>query len=384
MASAALGDGSVLTIVNEQLAELGGAERLVAALRDRFPRALLIGPRFDTTNQPGGVPAAWSDPVRLVGPGGRRSQFLAPLHSRRMAREAPLDGLVITIGNNSWAHAVRLAPGARHVALAHGPPRCLYGHSSRYLSAEPAVLRPVLRAALPLLRSEYRRRLSTPTAGSRSRVGPRAGSKRIHGVPWEVVNPPVHSDLFAPGPDGRRAEGPVIVSSRLVDHKYLDVLIHAVRGLDVELVVVGAGAASERLRRMAPPNVRFTGWVEDEELRDLYRSASVFAAAAVEEFGIALAEAQASGLPVIAPASGGAAEIVVPGLTGELLPEVTPRALRAAIVAARARPWDSGACRDAALRFTPERFVAGIESILVEEAAKLGGVPEPSVQAAYA
>ena len=283
MASDAVGDGSGLTIVNEQLAELGGAERMVAVLRERFPRAQLMGPRFDTTNLPGGIPAAWSDPVRLVGAGGRRSQFLAPLHARRMAREAPLEGLVLTIGNNSWAHAVRVAPGGRHVALAHGPPRCLYGHTGRYLSVESGALRPFLRAAVPLLRREYRRRLRAP---HRRLTVSRWSAERlehIHGVPWEVVNPPVRSDFFTPGPEGRRVRGPVLVTSRLVRHKYLDVLIEAMRGLDVQLVVVGSGRESERLRAMAPSNVRFTGWVDDEELRDLYRSASVFVCAVAEE-----------------------------------------------------------------------------------------------------
>lgn len=384
MTSDSVSDGSGLTIVNEQLAELGGAERLVAALRERFPRALLMGPRFDTTNLPGGATAVWSDPVRLVGPVGRRAPFLAPLYARRMAREQPIEGLVLTIGNNSWAHAVRIAPGARHVALAHGPPRCLYGHTRRYLSVERGVLRPVLRAALPLIRREYRRRLRSPHRHLTVSLWSAAELERIHGVPWEVVNPPVRSDFFTPGSDGRMARGPVLVSSRIVRHKYLDVLIEAVRGLDVELVVVGAGPASEELQATALPNVRFTGWVEDEELRELYRSASLFVSAAPEEFGIALSEAQASGLPVIAPARGGAAEIVEPGVTGELLTEVTPGELRRAIVAARARRWDSSACRNAALRFTPERFVAGVESVLAEEAAKLPSVPEPSAQAAYA
>lgn len=384
MASAALGDGSALTIVNEQLAELGGAERLVAALRERFPRALLMGTRFDTTNLPGGVPAVWSDPVRLVGPGGRRSPFLAPLYARRMAREAPLGGLVVTIGNNSWAHAVRIAAGARHVAVTHGPPRCLYGHAGRYLAAEPWVLRPALRAALPLIRAEYRHRLRAPHRRITVSHWSAVQLERVHGVPWEVVNPPVRSDFFTPAPGGRRTRGPVLVTSRVVKHKYLDVLIEAMRGLDVELVVAGAGAASELLRATAPPNVRFTGWVEDDQLRDLYRSASVFVSASSEEFGIAIAEAQACGLPVVAPAGGGAAEIVTAGVTGELLAEVTPAALRRAIVAVRARPWDSGACRDAALRFTPERFVGAIEAVLVEEAEKLWADPEPLARAAYA
>jgi glycosyltransferase involved in cell wall biosynthesis len=39
-----------------------------------------------------------------------------------------------------------------------------------------------------------------------------------------------------------------------------------------------------------------------------------------EAFGMALLEAQASGLPVVAAAGGGVGEIVVPGVTGLLVP----------------------------------------------------------------
>ena len=111
--------------------------------------------------------------------------------------------------------------------------------------------------------------------------------------------------------------------------------------------------------------------VDDRELADLYRSASLFVSAASEEFGIALAEAHAAGVPAIAPATGGAAEIVVPGTTGLLLPEITPAALRRALLAARARAWDPAACRRSAVRFTPERFLTDIEAVLEEELAKL-------------
>ena len=381
-----LDDGHGLTIVNEQLAELGGAERLVAALRDRFPRALLMGPSFHTTNLPGGTPADWSDPVRLVGSGGRRNPFLAPRHARRLAREDPVPGLLLTIGNNSWAHAVPPARQARHVAIVHGPPRCLYGHSRRYLAAEPPPLRPLLRAALPLLRSEYRRRLRAPHRRITVSHWSAGRLEEIHGVPWEVVHSPIDSALFTPHPAGRRSGGPVVISSRMVPHKYVDILIDAVRGLDVELVVVGGGPSIPDLRAAAPPNVRFTGWVEDHELRDIYRAASLFVSPTVEEFGIALGEAQASGLPVIAPADGGAREIVQEGVTGMLLPQLTPETLGPAIAAARAREWDSDACRRAALRFTLERFIAGIEDVLREEAEKLPDAvaPEPERRPAYA
>jgi glycosyltransferase involved in cell wall biosynthesis len=372
MAAGALDDGTGLTIVTEQLAALGGAARILEALRERFPRALLMGTRFD--RPPGSLPTAWDEPVRLVGSGGRKTHFLAPLHSRRMGRER-LDGLVLSIGSNSWAHAIGLAPGARHIAMAHGPPRPLYGESDRYLSGEPPVLRPALRAAQPLLRREYRRRLASPHRRISVSRWSAAALERIHGVPWDVVHPPVRTGYFTPAPRGRNPAGPLVIASRLVPHKRVDQVIEAVRGLDAELVVVGGGPARAELEAAAPANVRFAGSVADSELREHYRSASLFVSANREEFGIALAEAQATGIPVVAP---GAAEVVAPG-TGLLVADGSAKSLRRAILEARARNWNAAACRANALRFAPERFTAAIEQRLSEEAANLPRRPRAAL-----
>jgi glycosyltransferase involved in cell wall biosynthesis len=381
VAPSALHNGSGLTIVTEQLAAVGGATRILEALRQRFPRALLLASRFD--RPAGSLPAEWAEPVRLVGPGGRKTHFLAPLHSRRMGREC-LDGLVLSIGSNSWAHAVGLAPGARHIALAHGPPRPLYGDVDRYLSGEPPILRPALRAARPLLRREYLRRLASTHRRIAVSRWSAAALKQIHGVPWEVIHPPVRTDYFTPSPGGRDPSGPLLIASRLVPHKRVEQAIEAVRGLDAELIVVGGGPARGALEASAPGNVRFAGSVADSELRELYRSASLFVSANREEFGIALAEAQATGVPVIAP---GAAEVVAPG-TGVLVADDSAESLRRAIVVARDQTWDPGACRSNALRFASERFIAAIEQTLAEEAARLPqrrrGASAPSSQAAAA
>ena len=79
--------------------------------------------------------------------------------------------------------------------------------------------------------------------------------------------------------------------------------------------------------------------VSDSELPDIYRRASVFVlpsradyhAGSVEGFGIVYLEAGASGLPVVAAKSGGAAEAVVENETGLLVPPDDPPALTVAL-----------------------------------------------------
>jgi len=72
---------------------------------------------------------------------------------------------------------------------------------------------------------------------------------------------------------------------------------------DVRFVFVGKPLddSIERLRAAAGPNVEFKGWVSDDELRDIYASASVYVQASRHEgFGLAVAEAMLAGcVPVV-------------------------------------------------------------------------------------
>ena len=66
-------------------------------------------------------------------------------------------------------------------------------------------------------------------------------------------------------------------------------------------------------------------------LRELYQNARALVFAGVEDFGIAFAESQACGTPVVAFDRGGARDIVIDRDTGILFPEATVAGLKAAI-----------------------------------------------------
>jgi glycosyltransferase involved in cell wall biosynthesis len=175
-----------------------------------------------------------------------------------------------------------------------------------------------------------------------------------------VVFPPVNVEQIVPG---QRREDFYVTASRLVPYKRVDLIVDAFAAMpDRRLVVIGDGPELEGLRRRATPNVQLLGYQSTPVLHDHLRRAKAFVFAALEDFGIILAEAQAAGTPVVAFGQGGAREIVR-GLgaarpTGVFFDQQTPQSLIGGIerferVAANI---DSADCRRNAERFSAERF----------------------------
>jgi len=158
-----------------------------------------------------------------------------------------------------------------------------------------------------------------------------------------VTPPGVNHDLFAPGPrfTARRTLGwddrPVVLFvGRIQPLKGLDVAMEAyVRILrelpEARLVVVGgpSGAQGEeelariRARALALDLERTVAFVPSRphaEIADYYRAADVLLVPSrSESFGLVAAEAQASGLPVVAARIGGLAYTVDDGTSGFLV-----------------------------------------------------------------
>ncbi|HMA45771.1 MAG TPA: glycosyltransferase family 4 protein [Frankiaceae bacterium] len=150
---------------------------------------------------------------------------------------------------------------------------------------------------------------------------------------------------FHPGAGGeeiRRRYGlgdrPVVVCvSRLVARKGQDMLVRALPALrrrvpGTALLLVGGGPYRSTLKRIAAeervePDVVLTGSVPWEELPAHYAAGDVFAMPCrtrragleVEGLGIVYLEASATGLPVVAGASGGAPDAVRGGETGHVV-----------------------------------------------------------------
>jgi glycosyltransferase involved in cell wall biosynthesis len=370
-----------LVIVSDTV-DCGGSEQVLATVAQHHPDAPIVAAHFEAMPEPGSPESpAWTSRARLVRMPYRRRHFVAPWSARRMAGvELPPADVVLCFAHGGWSLAAQPPPGARLLCYTPGPPSALHGRRDLYLRDYAAPLRPLLRASVPALRAYGRQLMRRPhrilTTSRRSA----AVIAREYGRQAEVVHPPVRTEFFTPG-SGPRTHA--LAVGRLVPQKQFDLLLEAFRELPGErLVIAGWGPWLGRLKRMAPPNVRFAGWVSDEQLRELYRSSWALLCPSVEEFGIVMAEAHACGVPVVAPRDGGACEIVDDPATGVLLDEVTgPRVARAA-GAVRRGGFDAGACRRSAERFSVARFVAELERALAaEQALATRAAPEAEPQA---
>jgi len=147
------------------------------------------------------------------------------------------------------------------------------------------------------------------------------------GVPRTVLWPRgVDVETFHPSriDRGLRArlapDGQVIVGyvGRLAAEKELPLLTHLANDDRYALVVVGAGPEEQRLRGLLP-GAQFLGLLHGEKLGAAYASLDVFVHTGRHEtFCQSAQEALASGVPVVAPRSGGPVDIVDDGVTGLL------------------------------------------------------------------
>jgi len=146
-------------------------------------------------------------------------------------------------------------------------------------------------------------------------------------------------------PDGELLVGYV---GRLAVEKRLDLLAQVATLPGLRLVIVGGGPAEAAARRALPSAV-FLGQRCGEQLATIYASLDVFVHGGPHDtFGQTLQEAAASGLPVVAPASGGPLDLVRDGVTGFLVPPGDPGALAAAVARLAADPALRAAQRRAA------------------------------------
>jgi glycosyltransferase involved in cell wall biosynthesis len=215
-----------------------------------------------------------------------------------------------------------------------------------------------------------------------------------HGVPpARVIVLPNTIEMRDAPPAQPRDRITVGQTGRLAPGKGFDDSVRAFARLrervpSAELVLVGEGSERAHVAKLVralrlESAVRFTGW--QSNIEEWLARFDVFINPSREEpFGLAVLEASAAAIPVVAYDEGGVAEIVVHGETGLLAPPGDVRALGDALIrlctdsALRAALGSAGRTRAASV-FTPATAARTFAEILgsvhsAERASAEGGV----------
>ena len=177
-----------------------------------------------------------------------------------------------------------------------------------------------------------------------------ASARRPFRTPVEVVPNGIDVDRFHPEsevPDWRARCGfpsvPLVtyLGRLTVDkgvHRFLDAVESALLRTDLVAIVGGQGPEELRVRERLAENpalaahVRYVGPIAESEKAALLSQSDLFVLPSTSDTSsVALLEAMACGTPAIAPACGGAAEIVQDGVTGWRVPVTAPGALADAL-----------------------------------------------------
>lgn len=272
-----------------------------------------------TSSVPGGRRVIRRDGYRVIRRAGRYSVFPRSILSGAVGRIGTGDGLVeIWNGMPFFSPVWSRSPQITFLHHVHAEmwkmvlPRGMaeLGHALEHRIAPPI----------------YRRsRIVTLSNSSKEEI-----VERLH-LPADriTVTPPGVEARFSPG--GERSAVPLVVAvGRLVPVKQFHLLIEALVRLkastpELRAVIAGEGYERPGLEALVRGHgaegwIDLPGFVDDDDLVDLYRSAWVVASSSLREgWGMTVTEAGACGTPSVATRIGGHEDAVIDGQSGILV-----------------------------------------------------------------
>jgi glycosyltransferase involved in cell wall biosynthesis len=179
--------------------------------------------------------------------------------------------------------------------------------------------------------------------------------------PDSVIYPPVNlrqSSVITPPAVG--LVNYLLVISRLVSHKKIELAIKACDRLGKNLIIVGRGPAKAELLRLAEAQkntVLFLDQVNQTQLANLYQHCQALLMPGEEDFGIVALEANLFGKPVLINARSGAAELIEPKVHGFHIESETVEAVVLAIEKLATHQFSASQIKRNPLQYGTNTFV---------------------------
>lgn len=345
-----------VALIYDRVNKFGGAEKVLLALHEIFPKAPLYTSVYSKEN------ASWAKNFKVYTSFLQRFTFTHTAHEK-LAPLMPFVfesfdfssyDLVISVTSES-AKGIITHPPTRHICICLTPTRYLWSGYREYFSN--TLFRIISYPVVWYLRNWDVQASSRPDRIISISTAVQKRVKRFYKRDSDLVFPPVEFNTQPKKPQGFDAKDPYfLIVSRLVKYKKIDIAVRAFKKLNKRLVVIGTGREDENLKRIAGGNVTFLGFVPDPELAWFYKNCQALIFPGREDFGIVMVEAQLFGKPVIAFRGGGALDIVNEGKSGVFFDKQTPQSLIDVLKKFRSATYNSKDCISNARRFSQSTF----------------------------
>ncbi len=372
-----------VALIHDFLIQDGGAERVLKALHEIFPKAPVYTTIFNQKLKAAFPSSEWNiitspiSRIPLVSSIFKYFTLLWPLYFENLDLRQ-YDVVISDTAN--FAKGVLTRPNQLHISYIHTPPRFLYGFETETNKRSNWFWKPILKIVDNYLRvwdyaaAQRPDILLTNSKNTAERI------KKFYGRKATVVYPPspTPETLRSPSkPEGRSGGvgGPTssientqpyyLCVGRLVKYKNFDLAVSACSRLKLNLKIIGEGPELQNLKKNAGNCVEFLGRVSDSQLADyLNKCQAVLFPTANEDFGMVVVEALSYGKPVVALRGGGASEILEAGETGEFFEKANSDNLEEVLRNFDATKYDSATCKKRATFFNGSDFKEKILNVI--------------------
>lgn len=354
-----------VALIHDYLVQYGGAERVLEAFTEIFPKAPIYTMVYDKSLMNGAfsnrkIKSSFLQKFPFIGSHHRLFPLLMPIAIEQFNLQK-FD--VVLSDSNSYAKGVITGPDTLHITYCHTPMRYAWDDCHKYLREfkYSKLTKKLVPFAMNYIRLWDRISADRPDfyiANSRfvaSRI------KKYYNKTSEVINPPVNMKNFS---ISENIGNYYLMVGRALAYKRYDIVIDAFNALSLPLKIIGKGPEMKGLKKRSNDNIEFLGYLKDNEMSGYFQRCKAFIFPSEEDFGITPLEAMASGRPVIAYRGGGALETVIEGKTGLFFNEQDPQSIINIIKSFDENIFDPVLIRGHAAKFDKEIFKKKIKSFI--------------------
>jgi glycosyltransferase involved in cell wall biosynthesis len=330
----------------------GGAEKLLLTLHKIYPHAPLYtsvyNPKKAQWAKVFNVKTSFLNKLPLLSDHHQLLAFLMPLAFENF--DFSKFDLVISI-TSAEAKGIITKPETKHLCYLLSPPRYLYSHKEEYLKNSFIFNLPIIRSlALKLL--NYLTRWDQIAINRPDKIIPisqliKTRAKQFYN---KNISNPIYPTIIKYSEKKEKAiidkedkskknkkKPYLLMVSRLVPYKKINLAIQACQELDHKLVIVGTGKERQMFKNMIykPNLIDLAGNVSTEGLKNLYEHCQALLMPGEEDFGIVALEALSYKKPVIINSNSGAAELIEDKKSGLLLKKADLQDIKSRILEVR-------------------------------------------------